>query len=179
METQVRFRNETEFEKACSALVRETGELLVSLGAHAAAAESLTGGLISSEIVRVPGSSRWFCEGCVTYTDAAKMRRLGVRTETLEAHTAVSRETAGEMALGMLVTSGADIAVASTGLAGPGPDEYGREPGLVFIGGANRSGYVVKRLALSGSRTEIRQSAAYEALVLMCALAGQLRHFPE
>lgn len=159
------------FEEACYALAEETGRLLTALGAHAAVAESLTGGLIASEIVRVPGSSRWFSEGCVTYTNAAKMRRLNVNAQTLQVHTAVSAETAGEMAQGMLMTSGADIAVAATGLAGPGRDEFGREPGLVYIAGANANGYVVKRLALSGGRNDIRMASAYAALALLHALA--------
>lgn len=168
------FEDEKSFEAACTAVIRELGARLIAKGASAAAAESLTGGLISSEIVRVPGASRWFLEGCVTYTDGAKMRRLGVSPVTLEAHTAVSRETAKEMAEGMRTSSGADIAVSATGLAGPGPDDTGRPAGLVFLGGAAKHGSVTKELALSGSRIEIRQQAAYEALLLMLGLAKTL-----
>ena len=158
------------FEEACTRLVADTGAVLVSCGAHAAAAESLTGGLISSEIVRVPGSSKWFSEGCVTYTEAAKAKRLGVSWQTLNRFTAVSRQVAAEMAEGELASSGADIAVSATGLAGPGCDELGREAGLVYVGGACKHGCVVKRLALSGDRTQIRKQAAYAALKLMHAL---------
>ncbi|MBR3487198.1 MAG: nicotinamide-nucleotide amidohydrolase family protein [Clostridia bacterium] len=168
------FENENAFEAACGAVVTEISALMNEKSATAAAAESLTGGLISSEIVRVPGVSSWFAEGCVTYTDGAKMRRLTVSPVTLAQHTAVSRETAREMAEGMRASSGADIAVSATGLAGPGPDELGRPAGLVFIGGAAPHGSVTKELALSGSRLEIRQQAAYEALKLMLGLAKTL-----
>ena len=165
------FASEAEFEEACTRFVKETGALLTAIGAHAAAAESLTGGLISSEIVRVAGSSRWFKEGCVTYTDGAKASRLGVDVSTLAEHTAVSSQVAKQMAEGMLVSSGADIAVSATGLAGPGADELGREPGLVFIGGACKNGCVSVKYNFEGCRTQVRQQAAYAALHLMRSLA--------
>lgn len=165
---------EAEFQKECTRLVTKTAEMLNEKHARAAAAESLTGGLISSEIVRVPGSSRWFVEGCVTYTDEAKARRLNVSPALLEEHTAVSRPVARAMAEGMLLTSGADIAVSATGLAGPGPDEFRREAGLVFIGGATAKGSVTRELLLSGSRLEIRMQSALAALKLLLALAERL-----
>lgn len=167
----MKFENEAAFAAACEELVTATAELMTKKGAHAAAAESLTGGLISSEIVRVAGSSRWFSEGCVTYTDAAKTRRLMISPALIEAHTAVSAPVAHAMAEGMLSSSGADAAVSATGLAGPGKDEYGREAGLVFIGGAVKNGCAVKELRLSGSRLDIRRQAAYEALKLLYELA--------
>ena len=162
---------ESEFEAVCTGLVMETARALTEKNARAAAAESLTGGLLASEIVRVPGSSRWFSEGCVTYTDGAKAGRLLVSPALLAEHTAVSRPVAKAMAEGMLLTSNTDIAVSTTGLAGPGPDELGREAGLVFIGGATKKGCVTKELSLGGSRLEIRQSAVLEALKLLSALA--------
>ncbi len=162
---------EAEFQAVCTELVGETARLLTERNAWAASAESLTGGLLASEIVRVPGSSRWFKEGCVTYTDGAKAKRLLVPSALLAEHTAVSRPVARAMAEGMLVTSGADIAVSTTGLAGPGPDELGRDAGLVFIGGATKRGAVTKELALSGSRLDIRQSTVIEALKLLASLA--------
>lgn len=163
------------FEERCTEIVEETARLLTGASAHAASAESLTGGLLASEIVRVAGSSRWFLEGCVTYTDEAKARRLSVDPALLREHTAVSRPVAKAMAEGMLLTSGADIAVSTTGLAGPGPDEYGRPAGLVFIGGATKSGSVTRELELKGTRLEIRQSAVLEALLLLRELARLVR----
>jgi PncC family amidohydrolase len=168
------FSSEAEFEIACTEKVLEISALAGEKGLSCAAAESLTGGLISSEIVRVPGVSGWFIEGRVTYTDAAKERMLGVSPTTLAEHTAVSRETARAMAEGLLALSGADIAVSATGLAGPGPDELGRPAGLVFIGGALKTGSAVREYHFDGSRLEIRQQAAYAALSLMKALAGAL-----
>lgn len=167
------FETEEEFASACTEIVKRTADALNKNNSSAAVAESLTGGIVSSEIVRVSGSSRWFREGCVTYTDAAKINRLGVDPETLKAHTAVSMPAAMQMAEGERNASGADIAVATTGLAGPGADVLGRGAGLVFIAGANKNGVAAKRLALSGSRLRIRQCAAYCALLLMLALAEQ------
>lgn len=168
------FSNESEFEAAATALVEATSSIMNAKAARAASAESLTGGLLASEIVRVPGVSAWFCEGCVTYTDAAKERRLAVSPALLREHTAVSRPVARAMAEGELAASHADIAVSTTGLAGPGPDELGREAGLVFIGGATAKGSVTRELHLDGSRLQIRQQAVIEALKLLYKLAKTL-----
>ena len=163
--------SEAENRAACRALAAAAGQILKQKRAHAAVAESLTGGMLASRIVDVPGASGWFIEGCVTYTDEAKMRRLGVSEEVIRSCTAVSRETAGAMAQGELSASGADIAVSTTGLAGPGPDEYGRPAGLVFIGGATAKGSVTRQLTLSGTREQIREATALEALKLLYKLA--------
>jgi PncC family amidohydrolase len=165
------FENEAEFASAMEKEVGELSRIMAEKGAHAAVAESLTGGMIASEIVRVPGVSSWFSEGCVTYTDEAKQRRLLVPASVIAEHTAVSRETARAMAEGMLATANADAAVSATGLAGPGCDELGRPAGLVFIGGATAKGTVTRRLALNGSRMDIRRSAAYEAIKLLKELS--------
>ena len=165
------FETEAEFASAMESIVRELSLTMIEKGAHAAVAESLTGGLISAEIVRVPGVSAWFNEGCVTYTDAAKIRRLGVSPALLDVHTAVSREAARAMAEGELIAANADIAVSATGLAGPGKDGSGRDAGLVFIGGATKKGSVTKELRLSGDRLSIRREAAYEAVKLLNALS--------
>lgn len=168
------FTNEAEFEAACRSVTERISRLMCEKGACASTAESLTGGMLASQIVNVPGVSAWFTEGCVTYTDRAKENRLLVPRPLLEAHTAVSREAARAMAEGSRASSGSDIAVSTTGVAGPGPDELGREAGLVFIGGANANGAVTRELHLEGSRTDIRRSAAYEALKLMLSLVETL-----
>lgn len=162
---------EAGFSAACTELVESISKVLNEKNASASTAESLTGGLLASEIVRVPGVSKWFREGCVTYTDGAKAARLLIDPALIEAHTAVSRPVARAMAEGMRATSNADVSVSTTGLAGPGPDEFGRPAGLVFIGGAVKNGSVTKELTLSGSRLEIRMQAVAEALKLMLALA--------
>ena len=155
----------------CRRFAARAGKILAAKHAHASAAESLTGGLIASLIVDVPGASRWFSEGCVTYTDGAKARRLDIDPALIAAHTAVSREVALAMAEGMRRTSGSDISVSVTGLAGPGPDELGRPAGLVYMGGAAGNGSVTKELRLSGSREEIRLLTARAALKLLTELA--------
>lgn len=154
-----------------SSIVTDIASALTAKKASAAVAESLTGGMVASEIVRISGSSKWFIEGAVTYADDAKVRRLGVSRELIERKTAVCREVAQSMALGVRAASGADIAVSTTGLAGPGCDELGREAGLVYIAGAYTNGVVSKRLNLVGDRTQIREIAAYEALLLLRGLA--------
>lgn len=103
-----------------------------ALGVMIATAESCTGGMISSAITDVAGSSAVFDRGFVTYTNAAKEAMLGVRATTLSAHGAVSEEVAREMAEGALARSDAGIAVAVTGIAGPGGSEFKPEGRVCF-----------------------------------------------
>lgn len=108
--------------------------LLRSKGLMVATAESCTGGLVASRLTDVPGSSDVFREGYITYANEVKERLLGVRSETLEQFGAVSREVAGEMALGCLQASGADIAIAATGIAGPLGGSEEKPVGMVCLG---------------------------------------------
>ena len=112
-------------------------------------AESCTGGLISKRITDVPGASEVFGFGFCTYANEAKIKILGVKEETLAAHGAVSEETASEMAQGALKVSGADIAVAVTGIAGPGGGTPEKPVGLVYMGVATKDGVTVKKLLLA------------------------------
>lgn len=112
-------------------------------------AESCTGGLISKRITDVPGASEVFGFGFCTYANEAKMKILGVKEETLAAHGAVSEETASEMAQGALKVSGADIAVAVTGIAGPGGGTPEKPVGLVYMGVATKDSVTVKKLLLA------------------------------
>lgn len=112
-------------------------------------AESCTGGLISKRITDVPGASEVFGFGFCTYANEAKMKILGVKEETLASHGAVSEETASEMAQGALKVSGADIAVAVTGIAGPGGGTPEKPVGLVYMGVATKDGVTVKKLLLA------------------------------
>lgn len=125
--------DDQELHEVCAALLKEHGATL-------AAAESCTGGMIASKLISVPGISAHFIEGAVTYSNDAKIRRLGVRQETLAAHTAVSAETAREMAEGIRRTSGASLGVATTGIAGPDGGTPERPVGLVYIALASESG---------------------------------------
>ena len=127
-------------------------------------AESCTGGMIASKIVNVSGASDVFLEGCVTYSNAAKMRTLGVKAETLEKFDAVSRETALEMAEGARRRADADYAVSVTGLAGPGGGTPEKPVGTVWLGLATREGVQARLLQLHGNRERIRTLAALNAM---------------
>jgi nicotinamide-nucleotide amidase len=108
-------------------------------GLRIATAESCTGGMVSAAITDVAGSSAVFERGFVTYTNAAKMQMLGVLPETLDAHGAVSEQVAAQMATGALENSDADVAVAITGIAGPGGSEF-KPAGRVCFGLATKTG---------------------------------------
>ena len=127
-------------------------------------AESCTGGMIASKIVNVSGASDVFLEGCVTYSNAAKMRTLGVKAETLERFDAVSRETALEMAEGARRRADADYAVSVTGLAGPGGGTPEKPVGTVWLGLATREGVQARLLQLHGNRERIRTLAALNTM---------------
>lgn len=137
-------------------------KLLKMNGKIIAVAESLTGGEICSRLTEVPGISENFYEGIVCYNRASKMNRLGVSKNTLWEHGAVSRETAYEMVKG-LNKKPVDIALATTGLAGPLGDE-GKPIGLVYIGVGGGEFITVFERHFSGTRNEIRHAAANVAL---------------
>ena len=109
------------------------------------------------------GSSAYFMEGDVTYANEAKMGSLGVKAETLDKFTAVSRECAEEMAAGMRQKAGTDYALATTGYAGPD----GEQVGLVYVSLASADGVQVKELHLTGERSRIRRLAVLHALDLL------------
>ncbi len=129
-----------------------------------ATAESCTGGLVAARIVDVDGASEVFHEGVVTYSNEAKEERLNVSRETLEKYGAVSEQTAKEMAYGLL-SENVDIAVSTTGIAGPGGGSEEKPVGLVYIGIAfqAREPIAIKRI-YKGTRNVIRRSAANEAI---------------
>ena len=110
------------------------GRLLKKQSLTIASAESCTGGLFASRITSVAGSSNYFLEGAVTYSDNSKNKRLKVKQKTIEKFGAVSGEVALEMATGIAKTSGADIGISATGIAGPGGGTKEKPVGLVYIG---------------------------------------------
>lgn len=149
--------------------------LLKDKGLTLAVAESCTGGLISNLLTDVPGISENLLEAYVTYSNQAKMSRLGVKPETLKAYGAVSPQTAQEMALGILSTSGADIGLAVTGIAGPGGGSPEKPVGLAYIAIAMGSHVEVKRVLNQGNRKRIKLSTANAALDLLRRKLLQLR----
>lgn len=137
-----------------------------------AAAESCTGGLVSACLTDIAGSSDVFERGFITYSDAAKQELLGVAEEVLSRHGAVSAATAQAMAQGALDHSRAQIAVAITGIAGPGGGSAEKPVGLVHLAAASLSGHRLEReRRYGGGRASVRQHAALEALEMMLELA--------
>jgi len=128
-------------------------------------AESCTGGWIAKCLTDIPGSSEWFDCGMVAYSYEAKQALLGVRPQTLEEHGAVSRETAIEMVSGALVHSGATVAVAVTGIAGPGGGSPGKPVGTVWIAWKRRGGYArAEGFHFGGDREAVRRQTVGRAL---------------
>lgn len=146
--------------EVCVRLLQEAGQTL-------AVAESCTGGLVAASLVDVPGCSSCFIEGCVTYANDAKVRRLGVSEDTLAHDGAVSKRCAQEMAEGMRDSAGAGYALSTTGIAGPGGGTAEKPVGLVYVALASPDGTEVRELHLSGDRARIRAIAALNALDLL------------
>jgi nicotinamide-nucleotide amidase len=142
-------------------------------GLKLATAESCTGGLVAASLTEIAGSSDAVDCGFVTYSNAAKEAMLGVPAATLRRHGAVSPETAAAMAAGALKNSLADVAVAITGIAGPGGGTKQKPVGLVYFAAASRDD---RRLAKSRrygkiGRRRVRERSVAEALALLLALA--------
>jgi nicotinamide-nucleotide amidase len=139
-----------------------------------ATAESCTGGLVAGALTDIAGSSAVVDRGFVTYTDAAKEQMLGVPAHTLSQHGAVSRETAEAMARGALTYSPADLAVAITGIAGPGGGSAEKPVGLVHFAAATRGGRLIHRERRYGDigRIEVRRRSVLEALSMLSELAA-------
>ncbi|PIU83007.1 MAG: competence/damage-inducible protein A [Elusimicrobia bacterium CG06_land_8_20_14_3_00_38_11] len=143
------------------------GQLILKKRKTLAVAESCTGGLISHRLTNVAGSSMYFKEGIVTYSDSSKKRMLGVKDETLNKYGAVSSEVAKEMAEGIKKISGTNFGISTTGIAGPKPSSTGKPVGLVFIGIASDAGTKVQRFQFTGSRVEIKDKIATAALDIL------------
>lgn len=152
------------------------GDMLRARNLKLAAAESCTGGLISSRITDVPGSSEYFLGSIVSYAYEVKVSLVGVRWETLNTYGAVSRETVLEMAHGVRKRLTADIAVSVSGIAGPGGGSPEKPVGTTWIGLAIPEGEWAKLLQFSGSREENKSASASAALeMLLEYLQGKLK----
>jgi len=150
------------------ALANAVIEKASSFDCTLATAESCTGGLISSCLTSVSGSSEAFLCGFVTYSNGAKTRLLGVPIDAISDFGAVSDIVAAAMAEGAVAHSGADLAVAVTGIAGPGGGTQDKPVGLVYLSLAQTGeDAVVKRYVFAGTRDDIRRSAVGAALELM------------
>lgn len=152
-----------------SALAGNIGARLRDLDWMCACAESCTGGMLAAALTDLPGSSHWFDRGFVTYSNAAKIQHLRVSVDTLERFGAVSEETAMEMASGVLAVAGeVQLALSTTGIAGPEGATPGKPVGMVCFGFAQRAGQGIVTRGMTrifeGGRDEVRRAAVEFAL---------------
>ena len=147
-------------------LAARLGAALRAAGKTIACAESGTGGLVTSRLTDIPGSSDYVMGSIVSYTNDIKERLVGVRHETLAAHGAVSPETAREMADGIRRVIRTDLGLGITGIAGPGGGTAAKPVGLVYIAVSSEKGTRVTENHFSGTRTEVKQQTSDAALAL-------------
>jgi len=155
------------------ALATRAGDRLKRSGALLVAAESCTGGWIGQAVTAVAGSSDWFERGFVTYSNEAKVEMLGVRAETIARHGAVSEQTAREMAAGALAHSRGTLAVAVTGVAGPGGGSDAKPVGMVCFAWARGAEVRAETRRFGGDRDRVRRQA------VICALEGVVQWLDE
>ncbi len=164
--------NEADEEQRTAA--RRLLETCRSRNLKLALAESCTGGLVAAALTEIPGSSEVLDRGFVTYSNASKQEMLGVPASVLQRSGAVSRETAEAMVAGALKNSGADLAAAVTGIAGPGGGTPAKPVGLVHFAAACRGGPLMHREHCYGEigRAQIRQRSVLEVLAMLEELAA-------
>jgi nicotinamide-nucleotide amidase len=148
-------------------LVAVVTKQIIATKTTVATAESCTGGMVGELLTNMPGSSAAFVGGAITYSNAEKVRQLGVKQATLDAHGAVSEETVIEMANGARSRFNTQLAVAVSGIAGPDGGTPEKPVGTVWLALASSSGTVTKKLGWPGAREQIRQLAAWWALKLI------------
>jgi PncC family amidohydrolase len=139
----------------------------VEAGLGVAVAESCTGGRVLDALTDLPGASAYVAGGIIAYADAAKEALLGVPRAVLEAHGAVSAQVAVAMAEGVRARLAADVAVAVTGIAGPGGGTPAKPVGLAYVAAADAAGSAVRRLAWSGDREANKAASTWAALELL------------
>ena len=144
--------------------VQALAEALRGRGWRIATAESCTGGLIAAACTQVAGSSDWFERGFVTYSNAAKSELLGVDAALIAAHGAVSEPVARALVQGALQRAPVDLAVAVTGIAGPGGAAPGKPVGTVWLAWGTANGVQAERLQLAGDRDAVRSATVRAAL---------------
>lgn len=150
----------SELDESVAVLLRRSGMTL-------SVAESCSGGLLAKRITDIPGSSTYFLFGAVTYADSAKIRVLSVPADIIAAHGAVSAATATAMAEGVRQLAGSDLALATTGIAGPDGGTADKPVGTVFIAMATADGCYVLSHCFTGNRETVREATAEAALQLL------------
>ncbi|WP_238886171.1 competence/damage-inducible protein A [Clostridium sp. YIM B02551] len=165
MEKKVREKlGEFIYGEGETTLEEVVAKMLVDKKITISTAESCTGGMIASKLINYGGISECFLEGAVTYSNDAKANRLGVKKETLDKYGAVSEETAKEMAEGIAKTSGTDVGVSTTGIAGPTGGTEEKPVGLVYVGISYKGNTIVKRFEFQGDRNKVRIRTTMNAL---------------
>lgn len=150
-----------------NALLTQIAEDLQKKGKTLATAESCTGGMIGMEITSLPGSSSYYLGGVISYANEVKNKVLNVPKEELENYGAVSSQVAKSMASGARKTIGADFAIATTGIAGPGGATKDKPVGLVYIGIATEDEVFAYRNVFKGNRDEVRKQATITSFELL------------
>lgn len=148
-------------------LEQEIVETLIEKKYTITTAESCTGGMLAATIVNVPGASEVLREGYITYSNEAKERLVGVRTKTLESYGAVSDQTAKEMALGAAKVANSNVALSTTGIAGPDGGTAEKPVGLVYVGCCIEGKTTVREFRFKGNRKQNRDETVQEALKLL------------
>lgn len=152
-------------------VVTYLAEQLLAQGKYLAVAESCTGGLVAATCTALAGSSQWFERGFVTYSNQAKQELLQVSQTLLLECGAVSQEVAEAMALGAVQNSAANLAVAITGIAGPGGGSDDKPVGTVWFAAATDQGMLRSQCTqLQGNRAQVREQAVVVALELACSM---------
>lgn len=140
------------------------GQMLIDKGLTISTSESCTGGLLAGTLIEYPGISKVFVDGVVSYSNESKMKRLGVKKETLQKYGAVSSETAAEMAEGVAKTAGTKVGISTTGVAGPNGGTKEKPVGLVYVGLFIDGETKTKEFHFAGDRQRIRERTVYSAL---------------
>ena len=158
---------------------RRLAGIATRLGLRVATAESCTGGLLAKIITDLPGASAHYAGGVVAYANDVKVKHLGVDPESLEAHGAVSREVALEMAAGACRRFEADVAMAVTGIAGPDGGAPGKPVGTVWLAVALQGGTAHARVErFAGDRRAVRNASVAAALEMAAEAAGRATYGP-
>lgn len=152
-------------EVSAATLAMQLGHLLDARGLTITTAESCTGGLVAAALTDIAGSSAWFHQGIVSYSNSAKTALLDVDSAIIDQYGAVSEQVVCAMAAGARALAGADAAIAISGIAGPGGGSAEKPVGTVWIGWSIGSAEVfATRYIFSGDRAEVRQAAVNESL---------------
>ena len=152
-------------EQKCIEFV--VGELLCKENLTISTTESCTGGMVAAKLISYPGISKVYLEGAITYSNEAKVKRLGVKQETLDKYGAVSEQTAREMVEGRRSVSGSKVGIATTGIAGPDGGTKEKPVGLVYIGICIEGKTLIEKCMFNGNRDEIRIATTNYSLKML------------